>query len=762
MDTRRRSSIWLATATAAALAAGGLAALAMTATSASAAPTVSSVSPFDVSGGATVPFTEYEAEAASTNGSVIGPDYTQGTVASEASGRSAVTLSGTGKYVEFTLTKAANAVDVAYNLPQGASGTMSVYVNGTEISQKLAVTSQYSYVDTGQIAGSKTHHFFDDSRIQLGQNLAAGAKVKLQLDSGDTGTATVDLADFEQVAAAATQPAGSVSVVTDGADATGSGDSTQAFRQAITDAKAQSAEVWIPPGDFKITSQLPVDDVTLRGAGNWYSVVHSSHFIDQTSATGNTKLYDFAVFGDISTRNDSSPDNFVTGSLGPNSVVSGMWIQREKCGLWLTGDNDNLTVQDSRIIGTTADGINLDGSAQGVTVKNNFLRNQGDDSLAMWSLGAPDTGNTFTGNTIVQPNLANGIAIYGGSNNTASDNVIADTNALGSGLAVSNQAFLQPFNPLSGKVTVAGNTLIRTGAMNPNWSHPMGALRVDSYDSAITTVDVQITDTSFIDSPYSDFEFVSGGGHGYDVSGVTVSGATATNTGTVVVQAETPGSATFTDVTATGTGATGVYNCSYPAGTAPFTLTQGAGNSGWTGTWADCTTWPQPGGGDSSGGGTTAGGSTDGGTTGGSTTPPADGNLAKGHPATDTGHADVYVASNAVDGDAGTYWESTDNAFPQSLTVDLGSAQTVGRLVLKLPPASAWATRTETLSVLGSTDDSSFTTLKGSAGYTFDPSSGNSVTVNVTPASTRYLRLTFTANTGWPAAQLSELEAYAS
>ncbi|WP_435132937.1 discoidin domain-containing protein [Actinacidiphila sp. bgisy144] len=777
MDTRRRSSLVLAAATAAAVAAGGLIALTATAT-ASAAPTAagpaakaSAVSPFDAAGGASVPFTEYEAEAAHTDGTVIGPDYTQGTVASEASGRQAVTL-GQGQYVEFTLTKSANAVDVAYNLPQGASGTLSVYVNGTELSRKLAVTSQYSYVDTGNIAGSKTHHFFDDSRLQLGQNLAAGDTVKLQIDSGDTGTATIDVADFEQVAAAAAQPADSVSVVDEGADPSGGGDSTQAFRQAITDAKAAGKEVWIPAGDFKVTSQLPVDDVTLRGAGNWYSVVHSSHFIDQTSATGNTKLYDFAVFGDVSTRNDSSPDNFVTGSLGPNSVVSGMWVQREKCGLWLTGDNDNLTVEDSRIIGTTADGLNLDGSAQGVTVKNNFLRNQGDDSLAMWSLGSPDTGNTFTGNTIVQPNLANGIAIYGGSDNTVSDNVIADTNALGSGLAISNQAFLQPFNPLSGKVTVSGNTLIRTGALNPNWGHPMGALRVDSYDSAITSVDVRISDTTFVDSPYSDFEFVSGGGHGYDVSGVTVDGATATNTGTVVVQAETPGSATFSDVTATGTGATGVYDCPYPADLTPFTVNQGSGNSGWSGTWGDCTTWPQPGGGDSSGGttsgstdgGTTSGstsGSTDGGSTGG-TTPPSDGNLAQGRPATDTGHADVYTASNAVDGDASTYWESTDNAFPQSLTVDLGATRTLGRLVLKLPPATAWATRTQTLSVLGSTDGSTFTTLKGAADYTFDPSSGNTATVTLGSAATRYLRLTFTANTGWPAGQLSELEAYAS
>jgi hypothetical protein len=54
----------------------------------------------------------------------------------------------------------------------------------------------------------------------------------------------------------------------------------------------------------------------------------------------------------------------------------------------------------------------------------------------------------------------------------------------------------------------------------------------------------------------------------------------------------------------------------------------------------------------------------------------------------------------------------------------------------------------------------SFSTLKASAGYTFDPASGNSVTVNLTTATTRFVRLTVTANTGWPAGQLAELEVY--
>ncbi|MEU7652456.1 discoidin domain-containing protein [Micromonospora taraxaci] len=119
-----------------------------------------------------------------------------------------------------------------------------------------------------------------------------------------------------------------------------------------------------------------------------------------------------------------------------------------------------------------------------------------------------------------------------------------------------------------------------------------------------------------------------------------------------------------------------------------------------------------------------------------------------------------YVAGNANDGNASTYWESANNAFPQWIQADLGATVSVDRVVLKLPPASDWQTRTQTLSVLGSTNGSSFTTLKASAGYTFNPSSGNTATVSFTAASTRYVRVQVTGNTGWPAAQFSEVEVY--
>ncbi|MCM0677571.1 discoidin domain-containing protein [Micromonospora phytophila] len=120
----------------------------------------------------------------------------------------------------------------------------------------------------------------------------------------------------------------------------------------------------------------------------------------------------------------------------------------------------------------------------------------------------------------------------------------------------------------------------------------------------------------------------------------------------------------------------------------------------------------------------------------------------------------TYGPANANDGNADTYWESANNAFPQWIQADLGATVTVDRVVLKLPPAAAWQTRTQTLTVQGSTDGGSFTALKSSAGYTFNPATGNTVTITFPAASTRYVRLTVTGNTGWPAAQFSEFEVY--
>ncbi len=802
-------------------------------------------SPFSVPSGtgASVPFTEYEAENASTTGTIIGPSFAQGTLPSEASGREAVQLTAQGQYVQFTLTSAANAFDLHYALNQGASGTLSVYVNGTKLSQQLSLTSAYSYISTGGITGSETHKFFDDARMTFGQTYPAGTTVRFEVDSGNSAVPyTLDVADFYNVPAAATQPANTVSVTTYGADPTGVNDSTSAFNQAITAANSAGEAVWIPSGTFLINSHLQIQAGTIEGAGDWYSQLKTNELIDNTSAVaGPINLSGFAILGSTVGRHDDSTANAIDGSLGSGWTVNGLWIQDTNVGFWLQFGNSNCTVENSVIESTDADGVNFNGNASSCTVKNNFIRGTGDDSLAIWSYPTADSNITFANNTIVAPTLANGIADYGGSNNTISNNVVADDNALGSGIDISNEEFLTPFTPLSGTINVTGNYLIRAGAYNPNWDHPMGAVQFDSYDSAFTGVTVNYSGGAILDSPYEAFEFVSGSGSGYAISGLSVSNVNVQNVGTVVMQAETSGSASVSGVTASGVGVAGAYNDGYDSGTytpGAFTFNLGSGNSGWS-TTPVLTTFPAPvqagalhasttslSFGDVASGSTssaqtvtisnpgtsaapissvsvtgpfsqtntcgssiaaggsctvsvkfapTSGGALTGALTiatsapGGPVTVALAGtgvtsttNLALGQPATASSSYETFVASNVTDGNTSSYWESTDGAgYPQTISVNLGSVQSIGSVTLDLPPSSAWNTRTETLSVLDSTNGTSYSQIVGSAGYTFDPSTGNTVTISLpSGTSAQYVELSFTGNTGWSAAQLSELEVF--
>jgi hypothetical protein len=133
-------------------------------------------------------------------------------------------------------------------------------------------------------------------------------------------------------------------------------------------------------------------------------------------------------------------------------------------------------------------------------------------------------------------------------------------------------------------------------------------------------------------------------------------------------------------------------------------------------------------------------------------------NLAAGRPTTESGHSQTYASGNAVDGNQGTYWESVNNAWPQWLQVDLGSSLSINKIVLKLPTGS-WGARTQTILITGSTDNTNFTTLVNAATYSFDGVS-NTVTINFGPLTSRYVRLTFTSNSAWPAGQVSEFEIY--
>jgi alpha-1,3-glucanase-like protein/F5/8 type C domain-containing protein/CARDB protein/ASPM-SPD-2-Hydin domain-containing protein len=924
--------------------------------------------------GATFPYVEQEAESAATNGTILSSRVWR-TLAYEASGRKAVQLSGQGAFVEFTLTAPANAMDFRYSIPDAAGGggvgssptgynaTISLYVNGTKLGT-LPLTSLYTWrYGSYQFVNTPTNnpfHFYDDYRTWLGSNLPIGAKVRLQVDSGDSSPwYLIDLADFEQVADPIAQPAGSASVVTFGADPTGVADSGPAFDAAI--AANQGKVVWIPRGTYNITRHIIVNNVTLAGAGPWYSVLHGlgvGVYGNYTAANGgpgastNVTLKDFAIFGETTSRVDSDQVNGIGGALS-SSTVSNVWIEHTKVGAWMDGPMDKLTFTGCRFKNLYADGINFHRGVTNSTVTNSLIRNAGDDGLAMWSETTADSNNTFSFNTVQTTHFANAIAIYGGSSNNVTDNIVSDTMRQGGGIHYANRFASVP---MAGTNLIARNVLSRAGCVDENWAFGVGALWFDARDGAMTAT-INVNDNVINDSIQEAVHFIDS-----SVTGVTFNNLQINGTGSFAMQFQsTGGGATFNNVVATGVALPGQYNCVGPG----FAITQGAGNSGWSttfcgafpavpadpgnpnpnppaanaritttpiaaGPYAIATLVPNPtslafgaqalattsaartvtvtnsgtgaanlssittgnpdfalqsstcgaslaigssctvgvtfrpsaagsrtgslsfgglvavpltGTGTISGpalvaappgldfgtlttgvtsapqtvtlsnpgtatttltgitgtsaefaiqsntcGASLAAGasctvgvtfapSANGARTGtlsaASSAPGSPlavpltgtgvvltGNQAVGKPIVASSVNGGFPATNAVDGDPSTYWESVNGSFPQSLTVDLGTAIPVGRVILKLPPLTSWSTRNQPFSVLTSTDNTTFTSQATSPGV-FNPAvANNTVTVDFTGVIARYVRVQITANSGWPAGQISELEVW--
>ena len=425
--------------------------------------------------GATLPYVEVQAENSSTNGTVIGPSADYNTLAAESSYRKAVTLQGTGKFVEFTTPAATNSIVFRYSIPDTGSGSvytpqLSLYVNGTK-QPNFTLTNAYSWYYGGypftNSPGSNPHHFYDEVHRLFPTTYPAGTKFRLQVDSEDTASSyTIDFADFENVAGALTQPAGSVSVTSTGADPTGAADSTAAFNSAMTAAGA-GGTVWIPEGTFRIPGHLILNNITIKGAGMWRSTVVGAApgFYGNYAPNGSSGVHlsDFAIFGDVQERNDGAQVNGIGGALN-NSTVDRVWIEHEKVGAWMDGPFTNLVLNGMRIRNVTADGVNFHNGVTNSKVTNSDLRNLGDDGLATWAEQNADVNDSFDHNTVQYPILANGIAIYGGHDNFVTDNRVIDAGLTqGGGIHVA-QRFA---STTLGRTDVLRNTIIRSGSLDP-------------------------------------------------------------------------------------------------------------------------------------------------------------------------------------------------------------------------------------------------------------------------------------------------------
>jgi len=387
--------------------------------------------------GATLPWVTYEAEQMTTSGTVLGPDYTGHTPAREASGRQCVRLSETSQYVQFTARAQAQGLVVRYCIPntpdgRGADATLSLYING-QLRTKLPMTSRFSYLYgaypfSNDPSAGTPRHFWDEVRIMPGA-IQAGDVIRLEKDAGDTAKEyLIDLVDLETVPPPLERPTGSISVIELGANPNGQSDARPAFEAAIADAITHHKTVWIPPGQFVVKGPLEVNDVTIRGAGMWYSMLIGADKYapgERVAIEGNGSniiLSDFAIVGKLHYRNDTEGNDGLGGSFGTGSSIHNIWVEHTKTGAWLV-NSDGLVVDGCRFRNTIADGLNLCVGMRDTVVRNCSARGTGDDCFAVWpatykkAIYQPGH-NRLVNCTAQLPFLAQGFAIYGGDANS--------------------------------------------------------------------------------------------------------------------------------------------------------------------------------------------------------------------------------------------------------------------------------------------------------------------------------------------------------
>ncbi|HZX08471.1 glycosyl hydrolase family 28-related protein [Kribbella sp.] len=584
--------------------------------------------------GADVPFVEQEAENAVFTGEKLGPSREAYTLPAEASGRTAVRLQPT-QYVEFTLTRPANAVTLRYSIPDapgggGITAPLDVTVNGGH-KRTMTLTSQYAWLygmypfsndpNVDPIPGwwkpepdpvskpFRPNHFYDEQRVLLGRTYRAGDRVRFAVPQQTPAAWTVlDVADFEYVNAPLNQPPRSLDVRLFGADPTGRHDAAPAIDRTIAAAKKLGWSVFIPAGTFQVNRHIVVDRVTVRGAGNWWTIIKgkvlplaepapdkSTHsapgFYGKYAADGGSTgvhLSDFAIESDVRERIDTDQVNGIGGAIGGGSTIENLYLHHTKVGIWLDGPMDGLLIKNNVITDSVADGINLHLGVSNVRVTNNFVRNSGDDGLAMWSENLADHDNVFDHNTVQTPVLANDIAIYGGRDNAVTDNLVADPIREGSTLHAGSRFGATPFE---GTLTFARNTTVRGGPRDLNWNIGLGAIWLYALQSSMSAR-IEITDSSFLDSTYNAMMFVVDWPvkDDYAITNVAVRNIHVDGTGTNVVSARVGGWATFENVDARNVGAPFVNNCGtfHFNGPPEFEVRDLGGNDGWLGaSWCE-------------------------------------------------------------------------------------------------------------------------------------------------------------------------------
>ena len=470
--------------------------------------------------GAKMPYTSHEAENATVeNGASIQQSTDMGSTAVEATNQTYVELPKKDAAVTFIVTEPANALNVRYTIPDGASGQLDVQVNGSSVGNiDLSSHSAWQYLKGDQeydqaIDGSSARFRFDETRLLLKDiQLKSGDKISLVKKKDDNVPYGIDFIELEQAPAPAAQGENSISIVDKGASANDDSDDTSALLAAIDEAKASGKSVYIPEGRFNFDKQVNIeaDNLKISGAGVWHTQLHFTS--DKRYGGGivfghnsnGIELSNLYMDSNLTSRyNEDAQYKAISGTLGKNSHIHDVWVQHFEVGMWIgdydqTGNmkyTDGLVVENARIRNNLADGINFAQGTKNSTVKNSNIRGNGDDGLAIWSSisdgtnAAAEENNKFLNNTIESGWRAAGIGIFGGKGHEISGNLIKDVFA-GAGIRVNTVFAGHNFDHNDTGIKIHDNTILRSGTTNDLYSLHRGAIDFQQVRGTIKNVDV--------------------------------------------------------------------------------------------------------------------------------------------------------------------------------------------------------------------------------------------------------------------------------
>ena len=470
--------------------------------------------------GAKMPYRTHEAENATVeNGATIQQSTDMESTAVEATNQTFVELPKKDAAVTFNVTEPANALNVRYTIPDGASGQLDVQVNGSSVGNlDLSSHSAWQYLKGDHeydqaFDGSSARFRFDETRLLLKDiQLKSGDKISLVKKKDDNVPYGIDFIELEQAPAPVAQSENSISIVDKGASANDDSDDTAALLTAVEEAKASGKSVYIPEGRFNFDKQVNIeaDNLKISGAGVWHTQLHFTS--DKRYGGGivfghnsnGIELSNLYMDSNLTSRyNEDAQYKAISGTLGKDSKIHDIWVQHFEVGMWIgdydqTGNmkyTDGLVVENARIRNNLADGINFAQGTKNSTVKNSNIRGNGDDGLAIWSSisdgtnAAAEENNKFFNNTIESGWRAAGIGIFGGKGHEISGNLIKDVFA-GAGIRVNTVFAGHNFDLNDSGIKIHDNTILRSGTTNDLYNLHRGAIDFQQVRGTIKNVDI--------------------------------------------------------------------------------------------------------------------------------------------------------------------------------------------------------------------------------------------------------------------------------